>query len=628
MTSAIALLVFGSVVLLHWLGTFQSTELFVYDHLIRSRPHSLATNPAIAVIQVTEADVHKYDNPLPDEQLATLLEKIAAQSPRAIGVDLYRDLPEPRNGSGSAALQRVMAANPNIIWICKFGDKSFPGIPAPPFLRDAPDRISFNDFPIDEKEVRRGLLYLDDGKTTVESLSLKLAEIYLAGEKQPITPEPDPVHPEQLRLGRTTFTRLGPDSGGYVGADAAGYQFLMDFIGPRTFAAVSVDEFLTGKAPADFAKDRVVLLGSTAQSLNDFISTPVSFREPGVFLHAKTLDQILRAATVGDHSAKFWNAWRENGWLLFWCILGGLTPCLFPSPFRLTMAVSLSSLALCAAVWRAFAADWWIPLSPPLVGNLSSAALVMVYLSHLERKERGELMDLFKRNVSPQVADSLWSQRAHFSEKGRPLAQKLTATVLFTDLANFTTTSEGMDPAELMDWLNAYMNLMAAEVDAHGGVLMKYIGDAIMAVFGVPVARQTEAEIDADAVSAVRCALAMRAALDRLNAQRSAAGGSLTGMRVGILTGTVVAGCMGSDNRLEYTTLGDTVNTAARLESFDKTFVDPELPPTNCRILIGAPTQRRLGNQFTTKQLPDKELKGKTQATAIYWVVGDSPAQL
>jgi len=85
-----------------------------------------------------------------------------------------------------------------------------------------------------------------------------------------------------------------------------------------------------------------------------------------------------------------------------------------------------------------------------------------------------------------------------------------------------------------------------------------------------------------------------------------------------------VAGCMGSHQRLEYTTLGDTVNTAARLESFDKDFIDPELPPTHCRILIGEPTHRRLGDLFETKRLLNKQLKGKTEETTIYWVVGEA----
>src|SRR5208283_2020857 len=126
-----------------------------------------------------------------------------------------------------------------------------------------------------------------------------------------------------------------------------------------------------------------------------------------------------------------------------------------------------------------------------------------------EKKERGQLMQLFSKQVSPDIAQALWEQRDDFLAGQRPRPQKLTATVLFTDLEGFSATSEKLEPALLMDWLNEYMEAMATAIMSHQGVIEKYIGDAIMAVFGVPLARTSQDEIKRDARNAVRCALAM-----------------------------------------------------------------------------------------------------------------------
>src|SRR5204862_2785439 len=177
-------------------------------------------------------------------------------------------------------------------------------------------------------------------------------------------------------------------------------------------------------------------------------------------------------------------------------------------------------------------------------------------------------------------------QREEFLAGQRPRSQKLTATVLFTDLKGFSTTSENLEPALLLDWLNEYMEAMATAIMSHQGVIEKYIGDGIMAVFGVPLARTVPEEIRQDARNAVRCALAMRTTLLQLNAGWKERGLPVSGMRIGIHTGPLVAGSLGSSDRQEFTVIGDTVNIASRLESFDKDWMDPESPADDCRILI------------------------------------------
>jgi adenylate cyclase len=195
-------------------------------------------------------------------------------------------------------------------------------------------------------------------------------------------------------------------------------------------------------------------------------------------------------------------------------------------------------------------------------------------------------------------------------------------TVLFSDLKGFTPLSEKMDPQALMDWLNMYMETMAQLVMDHGGVVDDYFGDAIKADFGVPLPRKSETEIGQGAVNAVNCALAMAREMDRLNKLWQEQQLPIMGMRIGIFTGPVVAGSLGSAQRLKYTTVGDTVNIAARLESFDKEVFNPRFVNSSCRILIGETTLRYLGDQFQTERLGEATLEGKDEKITVYRVVG------
>jgi adenylate cyclase len=198
------------------------------------------------------------------------------------------------------------------------------------------------------------------------------------------------------------------------------------------------------------------------------------------------------------------------------------------------------------------------------------------------------------------------------------------ATVLFTDLRDFTSISEGFEAQELLDWLNEYMETMATMVDEHQGVIDKFIGDAIMAVFGIPVPRRSSEEIAADARRALDCALAMSASLERLNARWTAEGRPTVRMRVGIFTGELVAGNLGSKQRMNYTVIGDTVNTASRLESYNK---DVGADRT-CRIIAGAPTLALVSGEYAVEPVGKVELKGKSQPVEVYLVNGRQTATL
>jgi adenylate cyclase len=183
-------------------------------------------------------------------------------------------------------------------------------------------------------------------------------------------------------------------------------------------------------------------------------------------------------------------------------------------------------------------------------------------------------------------------------------------------------------PEQLLDWLNEYLSAMAEAIQAHHGIINKFTGDGLLAVFGVPIARDTPAAIAQDAQNSVHCALAMADRLDRLNRDRQRQGLPLLQMRVGIFTGPVVVGSLGGQTRMEYGIIGDSVNIASRLESFDKT-----RQPTPCRILIGHDTLLHLQDRFQVEDWGALTLKGRQTPVQVYRVIGlkaslESPAAL
>jgi class 3 adenylate cyclase len=226
------------------------------------------------------------------------------------------------------------------------------------------------------------------------------------------------------------------------------------------------------------------------------------------------------------------------------------------------------------------------------------------------------LRALFSRFVSEPVVNEIMKDRDLFMAGGRPVPRELTATVLYADVAGFTTICEGMEPAPLIAWLDRYIDTMASLIMAHDGVLLRFIGDGILAVFGVPVPRLDEAAITADAQNAARCALAMESAMQRLNDGWCAEGLPVGGLRVGLHTGPMVAGSLGKGPRMEFCLLGDTANVGARLEQLGKDHA--ELGPRYCTIVVGEPTWVRLGGLCPGIRIGNVMLRGRHTAMAAY----------
>ncbi|MEY3869136.1 MAG: hypothetical protein RLZZ338_3027 [Cyanobacteriota bacterium] len=384
----------GAVIVVRGLGLLQPWELAIYDQFIRWRPPEPRDN-RIVIVGIDEGDLQKFGFPIPDGKMAELLQKIAADKPLAIGVDIFRDLPiPPGDKAGEKKLQQVWETIPNIIGIEQLPSGKDSGVNPPPILNQK-DQVGFNNIIKDvDNKVRRGLLYQGGNQGEFHtSFALKLALIYL--KKQGIQPKPASDNSLNLQLGKAVFERLRGNEGSYVNADAGGYQFLANLRGPQgTFSMVSMNDIFLGKVPRDFAQGRIVLIGSTATSVKDLHSTSYStglFSAPkevsGVELHANFISQILSSAIEGRTSIKVWPNYLGALWIWGWSIVGALISWKLQSSRNSVFCLLGISFGLSGISYLVLLGNGlWLPLIPPLMGMAGSSIVIMSYLARLQEE--------------------------------------------------------------------------------------------------------------------------------------------------------------------------------------------------------------------------------------------------
>lgn len=469
-----------------------------------------------------------------------------------------------------------------------------------PALQEAAMGAGFLNAPVDGDGVtRRAWLLASVAGRLYPALALAMAQVLLGNARLQLQfSEPPPwlaggavegTAIEALELlGARGTLRIASDRQAGV---------LLPFRGPEgSFAYHSAADVLAARLPDERLRGRVVLLGTTAPGLLDQRVTPLGEAYPGVEAHANLLSAMLDGRLLQSPA---WTPVAAAGLLL---IVGSGLLFALPRLSPLSAAgVTLATLLLVVlgnlAVW-AFA-QLLLPIAGLLVLVLGLFVLQLFVGYLLEQRGKRRLTQLFGQYVPPELVEEMSRDPQHYSMAGRSAE----LTVLFADVRGFTPLAESMPPGELAQLMNDYLSAVTDVIRAHRGTLDKYIGDAVVAFWGAPVADPQHAR------HAVAAGLAMQAALQRLNRDFAARGWPALQIGIGINTGSMIVGDMGSRHRRAYTVLGDAVNLASRLQGLSSRY--------QAAVIIGEATRQALGD-WPCRRLDEVTVRGRKAPVAIH----------
>lgn len=575
--AAVLLAACAAVLLLVWAATFtrpwHALEFKTFDVLTAvSAPQRTQFPIVILAIDEPTFQALQQSWPFPRSVHARLIERLHADGAAAIGLDVV--FAEPTTEAEDAALERAIATAAPVA-LASAREKIDTGnatlwTEVPPLqrlLRAGGQAGSALVEPDDDFVVRRAF-----GGT--DSLAMQLAQRAAGGQL---------VHPEPAQWLAYRGPRGTLDTRSY-------YQALEP-----------------GLLPAGFFRGKIVLIGRSARSASelenaraDLFNSPFGTVGgdrlfPGVELHATQVDNLLAEdglRTAPDHWAFLvvlllapLMAWASRRLALGWAIV-------------LTVLVVVATAGVSWLLferWRL----WWPPLVPMASALGLAGATALVGYATVRRRAR-QTRAMFAQYVPPAVVDRLVAQ----PELMRLGGEAREVTVMFTDLANFTALSEQLTAEQTVEVLTTYFTAMTPLVHATGGTVDKFIGDAVMAFWGAPLDDAQHAE------HAVRAAIAMQRAMQPLDSDLRSRGLPPIHMRIGLHTGRVVVGNVGSEQRFSYTVIGDAVNLAARLEGANKAF--------GTGILLSAITAAQLPSSMALRALDEVIVKGKTEPVRVF----------
>ena len=454
----------GILLGIRFLGLLQPLELSIYDLFFQWRPRE-PIDERIVIVGIDEADIQKFGYPIADDTLTKLLNVIKQQQPRVIGLDIYRDLPVPKTyGSEYQELVKLFESTPNLIGIRKvIANREGAGVAASPILEKL-NQVAANDLlPDRDGKIRRVLLSLKDqqGKT-VTSLSAALALQYL--KKENISVEVIDPQLQKYKLGKAIFSPIAENDGGYVHQSLGGYQTLANFRNFQdSFRSVSITQILKGEISRDIFRDRIVLIGITAESNTDYFITPYNSTvlgsslpvTSGVKLHANIASQLIANAIDDRPVLQVWSKTVECLWISLWAIISGwlcwnrrhirpITQSKFT--FRIpwiTLSIAGLGIGLFTTSYGVFLLGWWIPVVPSLVALFGSAIAMTGYtaLSANEARRRALL------SVIPDLMFNVSGDGIYLGQ----INYESNIKVAFPDLENIGKHLSQILPPEICD---------------------------------------------------------------------------------------------------------------------------------------------------------------------------------
>ena len=457
--------------------------------------------------------------------------------------------------------------------------------------------------------IRRVPMFLEYKGQHYESLSLAMVRLLIGIE-----------HPEHTRIGRMPDLLPGvqllpeapqaPTGAGKLPLEAISLgplqipvdertQVLIPYRGPPgSFQYISLADVYTGQVPQEVLRNKIALLGTTALGLADLRATPVSAIFPGVEVHANLIAGMISPdpgalkAMPGYVRGLEWIAVLGLG-----VILALLMAILSPGSSLMLVGVSVGALAY--TNYQAWQGGLVLPMASLLVLILALYVVNMAYGYLVEARSKRQFTELFGQYVPPELVDKMAEDPEKYSMAGK----KETLTVLFSDVVGFTSISERLSPQDLAAFINEYLTAMSQIIREEGGTLDKYIGDAIMAFWGAPVPAADHA------TRGVVAALRMQQELQRLREDFARRGWPSISIGVGLSSGDMTVGDMGSQVRKAYTVMGDTVNLGSRLEGITRQY--------GVGVLVSEDTVR-MSSGLVYREIDAVRVKGKDVPIRIY----------
>jgi adenylate cyclase len=649
------------VLLLAWTGVLDRLELQLYDWSLRQRSDPKSANQDIVLVEINDASIRDYSEavgrwPWPRVLQSNLIDFLRRAPARVIAYDIQ--LSEKSSGSfkfgddtwtseeSDAAIVSSARDAKNVIMLA---DATNPGATAgnvqhvstatwrspayrlgpaieerplvlPPFqaLTDAASAVGHNFLVLDDDGVARRMApFIRSGGRYLPSLGIAAA--LAAGGFRPdeVMLEESAIRVRDRRIPLVS-ARVTDTVGGTTSHDQRtmliNYRAPVQVNGGRPFPSyearhllVSQDQLLAGQKPLldpGVFRDKIVFVGLTGAGLVDVFQTPMGGGlMPGIQLHATIADSLLANRFIKPAPQR----WRIVSTLAVAVFIGLMSAML---PFT----VAAVGAGLAAAGWTSVAVvalrgGTWLNMVQPLSAIALALFAGTAYRYFVEDYQKRVVKRLFGRYVSKDVYEQLLAHPDHAELGGK----RREMSVLFSDIRGFTTVTEKGNPEELVAQLNEYFSRMVDVVFRHKGTVDKFVGDMVMALYGAPLDDAEHAE------HAVAAAIDMVRELGDLNRGWAARGMAQLDIGVGINSGDMIAGNIGSSSIMSYTVIGDNVNLGSRLESLNKDY--------KTRIIISDATRIRLKADYDIRPLGEVVVKGKTRPVAIFEIVVPAPIQ-
>ncbi|RMF60960.1 MAG: adenylate/guanylate cyclase domain-containing protein [Calditrichaeota bacterium] len=611
----ISLLVFIiSFLLRYTVPAFETLELKALDWRFDFRGVEEVDDAPIVIVSIDDYSFEVLPErwPWPRSYYAHVIRNLNRAGARVIGMDLILDVPDRRGKKSDALLAKTLRETGNVVLAGKLEISSrmrsyqFLVEPIPELKEAADNRVGLVSIEVDPDGIyRRYPVVQPHQDSLLPSIAVELLRKYQNLPRDELLKYEE----NHIRFGEWKIPLYQKST------------MLIDFAGPRgtfpmySFASIIDDEnfdlgeddlnyFTEHLLPEEVFKDKIVLIGSTVAELHDNFPTPfleyngTTQEMPGVEIHANALRTILNGLFFKTPSL-WWTILMVIVliFLLQWVSFRSSTTFAIIFTVALILVYNITQFVLFSKFRMVMDVVF------PTLGIFFSFVANTLYQYVLIQKEKKKILGAFQQYVPEKVINELLAHPEKLTLGG----EERVLTVLFSDVANFTTISESLSPRDLVMLINDYLSEMTNIILKHNGIIDKYEGDAIMAEFGAPVYFENHAQM------ACLAALEMQKRLKELSRRWRREGKPVLTCRVGINTGNMIVGNMGSHKVFDYTVLGDEVNLASRLEGANKAY--------GTRIMISEATYNIIKDDFITRPLDMIRVKGKHKPVQVYELI-------